>query len=345
MDVKRPKVETTVLLCIDESDESGAVCENPSPSIDEETTSSQIDDEVLEINPESASANNQGRCLNFLLKNLLPDDVISIKGYPLVEGSFTVKLMKFILLTFGSIALVHWIVSKVFWDRDKNLQLRDIWMFEGNLIIGDSVIFFLVGRMWRQRGIDHLGWILPIILSNICFESQIYVAWLQHHVSLYQMNCVWPWQLWLFVICLFPVISSIFVFHIIRGYKKQVILMKLVEICICIFFFVIPSASSRYFHLHHWFAGWLLGMHCNFDVWWSRTAMAYYWEIYINGIAVYGRDPILTCEYAYFLSIGNTCPYLSCYKDALENQKNTTRELTEMVPVDWRNCSDSGYQP
>ena len=350
MSVKRPnKAEYTATVLLRESpgsvgelDESDCFCENPSPSLDEEITSILI---APEINQESASANNQRRSLNFLLKNLLPDNGITIKGYPLVEGSFTIKLMKFIFLTFGSIALVHWIVSKTYSDRDVNLQLRDIWIFEGNLIIGDCVTFFLVGRMWRQRGIDHLAWILPIVLCNVYFESQNYFAWLQHHLSLYDMHCLWPWQLWLFFLILIPVNGLIFVCYFIRGYQERVLLMKLVEICMCTFFFLLPSAPSQYFHFHHWFAGWFCGMHFNFDVWWCRAIMAYYWGMYINGIAVYGRDPILTCEYGYFLSIGNSCPYLSYYTENLKNQTNTTHQFAEMVPVDWRNCSDYGYQP
>lgn len=71
--------------------------------------------------------------------------------------------------------------------------------------------------------------------------------------------------------------------------------------------------------------------------------------MYINGIAVYGRDPILTCEYAYFLTIDNSCPYINCYLEALadmeQNPQNATHVVQEMDPVDWRNCSATGYHP
>ena len=73
-------------------------------------------------------------------------------------------------------------------------------------------------------------------------------------------------------------------------------------------------------------------------------AMAWCWGIYVNGIAVYGRDPVLTCEYAYFLTIDNRCPYISCYLEGLADVNNT--DVKEMVPVDWRNCSATDdYQP
>lgn len=223
-------------------------------------------------------------------------------------------------------------------------------VFDGNLIVLDCVIFFLVGRLWRQRGVDHLGWIIPMVVCNVYFESQPYFPWLSHSLTLYQMHCVWPWQLWIFVMILIPTIGSIVYLHISRAHQKRLLLMKLVELSLCIIFFMAPLAPSPYFHLHHWYAGWLFGMHCNFDTWWSRLAMSYCWGMYVNGIAVYGRDPVLTCEYAYFLSIDQRCPYMSCYIEALEdmaeNPNNATTDVQEMIPVDWRNCSAStDYHP
>lgn len=72
--------------------------------------------------------------------------------------------------------------------------------------------------------------------------------------------------------------------------------------------------------------------------------MAWCWGMYVNGIAVYGRDPVLTCEYSYFLTIDNRCPYISCYLEALQDHNQT--KIKEMVPVNWMNCSASDdYKP
>lgn len=64
---------------------------------------------------------------------------------------------------------------------------------------------------------------------------------------------------------------------------------------------------------------------------------------------VYGRDPVLTCEYAYFLTIDNHCPYANCYLEALkemrEHPQNHTSQVIEMVPANWMNCSSEGYIP
>jgi hypothetical protein len=309
--------------------------------------SSEPIDDAASVNDSPAP---DGDRPNFLHKTLLPDNGISIGNHPLVEGSFTIKLLKFILLTFGSIAFVHTLVAKFTDDRDRSLKLWHIWVFDGNLIVTDCVVFFLVGRLHRQRGVDHLAWILPMILCNLYFESQTFFPWLQHSLTLYQMHCIWPWQLWIFVAILVPTIGGLVLLHVRRAHQTRLLLMKLVELSICAFLFIAPLVPSPYFHLHHWFAGFLLGMHCNFNVWWSRAAMAWCWGMYINGIAVYGRDPVLTCEYAYFLSMDQHCPYVQCYVDALKEQvnhtvNNATHIIHEMVPVDWHNCSSTDYHP
>lgn len=137
--------------------------------------------------------------------------------------------------------------------------------------------------------------------------------------------------------------------HVIHAYKKRIILQKITEILICGILFVAPVAPSPYFHCHHWFAGWLLGMHCNFyDKWWSRAIMAYCWGMYINGIAVYGRDPVLTCEYAYYLSVDLRCPYIECYIEGLANNDSNETNHTYVKPMiapDWKNCSADSYHP
>jgi hypothetical protein len=90
-------------------------------------------------------------------------------------------------------------------------------------------------------------------------------------------------------------------------------------------------------------------MHFNFDVWWSRAVVAW-WGCYINGIAVYGRDPV--CDgYAYFLTVSQHCPYVTCYLQAgASTYHNDTHESCRsgrapMGTPDWRNCSADAYHP
>ena len=85
-------------------------------------------------------------------------------------------------------------------------------------------------------------------------------------------------------------------------------------------------------------------MHCNVDVWWSRATMAWCWGQYINGIAVYGRDPTLTCAYAFFVSLSDgICSYLSCFVEHFSEQHNETNHtgvpLIHIEPPDWWTCT------
>ena len=96
-------------------------------------------------------------------------------------------------------------------------------------------------------------------------------------------------------------------------------------------------------------------MHANLDVWWSQATMAYFWGMYINGIAVYGRDPVLTCEYAHFVTEDQGCPAVFMGHKGTEwtleevgsmiwNGYNV-RNSNDLHPSDWRNCSSQGYHP
>jgi len=277
---------------------------------------------------------------NWLYTTLLPDTGFSIRGHTIIEANgVATKLLKFILWTFVSIAVVHVVVAHLFDDRDKILKLAHIWRYESDLIVRDCLVFFVVGRMWEPQkpGIDHAAWMLTAVLANVYFESQNFLWFLQHSVTLFQIHCIWPWELWVFALVLVVAATGLVAAHALKAWKDRLLVAKLTEVGLCVFFFMAPVVTSDYFHLHHWYAGWLMGMQFNYNTWWSRLSMAWCWGMYVNGIAVYGRDPVLTCEYAYFLTLDNRCPYISCYLEGLADANNT--KVKEMVPVDWRNCS------
>lgn len=227
-----------------------------------------------------------------------------------------------------------------------------MWLYEGNLITMDALVYFVVGRLHQRDGVDHLAWIFWAALASLYSSWITTVSFLQHSVTLYEMHCLWPAALWIFVLLVTPLVISIAVLHVRRAVSEGIFIQKIVEVLACLLLFLLPLMSSPYFHLHHWFAGWLIGMHCNFDVWWSRAVLAWSWGVYINGIAVYGRDPLLTCGYAYWITVNNACPFVKCYLDGIKEQRehpqhaNSTTNHTfvqPMLPPDWRNCSASSY--
>jgi hypothetical protein len=332
------------------------------------------------------TSQEDGRSILSILSNiaingtLVPDKDIVVYGIRLVDGIVVIKLLKFLILTFTSIALVHLVVVRFFPDRDHRLHLWEIWVFEGDMIIRDSVVFFAIGRIWKQpRGVDNIEWIVMMVLANIYFESQGYISWMGHSVTLYEMHCVWPWQLWVFVGTVIPLFATLFFAHLVRAHREGILTIKLIELSLCIGMFLAPIVPSPYFHFHHWFAGWFFGMHANLsDVWWSRMTMAYFWGMYINGIAVYGRDPMLTCEYARFVTSDQNCPawnregggdtngqsvgewQVSWDHELLSSGKWIINAVTlfshgswgssdyiydGLAPADWRNCSSKGYHP
>ena len=124
-----------------------------------------------------------------LHKTLFPDRPCLIRDIQVMEGQFSVKLLKFLAFTLAGISFLHWIVSHRPSHRDTRLTFGQLWMYEGNLIASDTIVFFVVGRLWRQRGVDHLAWLGVVVLSNLYFESQHYTSFLRHSFTLYEMHC------------------------------------------------------------------------------------------------------------------------------------------------------------
>jgi hypothetical protein len=89
----------------------------------------------------------------------------------------------------------------------------------------------------------------------------------------------------------------------------------------------------------------MVGMHANLENWWSQMVQAFLWGQYLNGIAVWGRDPILTCAYGYFVSTNIHCAYMQCFYDQHDDDDDTSGTNTTgykpFVEADWRNCSAS----
>ena len=205
---------------------------------------------------------------NLLHKTLLPDSGLSVRGYVLLEPSGVVtKLLKFIVWTFLSIIVVHVVVGHLFDDRDAGLKVSHIWRYEADLIVRDCFVFFVVGRLWEKPGIDHLAWMGTAFLANVYFESQNFVWFLQHSVTLFQMHCIWPWELWVFALVLVVASAGLVLAHAIKAWRDELVVAKLTEVGLCVLFFMAPMVTSNYFHLHHWYAGWLMGMQFNYDVW------------------------------------------------------------------------------
>lgn len=338
----------------DPLDTTGAALQEPLLAPEEGSPSTEESD--LDDRRDGSEASNDGT-VSILFHTLFPDEDWKLRDKVLVEGGLPVKLVKFVTFTLASIFYVHWLVSHRQGHRDEQLRAWQIWSFDGGLIVEDAVVFFVVGRMWRKRGVDHFLWAAIVLVCNGFLEMQHYVPWLRHSFTLYEMHCTWQWQTWVYLVISATTCFAVGALHVRRAWKDNMLLMKGVEVLLFAFFFLFPVFPSPYFHFHHWFAGWLVGMHLNFDDWWSTAAMAWCHGLYINGIAVYGRSPILTCGYAYFLSWDQKCPFLECDSGMLSTETGLgsrlfgeTQSFIALMdnasgPADWRNCSDNRYHP
>ena len=216
-----------------------------------------------------------------------------------------------------------------------------------------------------------LGCVSPSIMNTFRF--------LQHSVSAYEIVCRWPWQLFIYAVVVIVASSAIIWLHLAVFHRQGILLSRLIELSLCLAAFILPFAGNASFHLHHWYASWVLGMHANtsgkfswicfchdsffsvFDCciltlnysfpimymytdWWSIATSAFLWGSYVNGVAVYGRDPLLTCAYSFYLSANINCDYMSCYTQTPPQSNNDTVVVYKpYIAPDWRNCSANHY--
>lgn len=176
--------------------------------------------------------------------------------------------------------------------------------------------------------------------------SEANLWFLRHSFSTYEIMCNWPWEL--FVYCIFVGVFSVtlIVWHVKRLMMEKRTISHLLEILLSCSVFILPIMSHPNFHLHHWYIARIVGMHLNSSDIFSQAVQAFFWGQYMNGVAVWGRDPVLTCAYAYYISTDINCAYMNCFLDH-DNSTNTTTNndhYKSFVSPDWHNCSAS-YVP
>lgn len=265
------------------------------------------------------------------MRSLFRFKKISIGSVILVEQESICGFCKFTLFTVLLLIAVHVLIRKLDWEHDANNTLEAILSYQSSLLWLDLVVFFVVARAPQ---VDTVAWML------VSSTAAVFTSWisrfkfLQHSATLFEIHCTWTWQTWGYALGVFVVCIVLVILHIRHAWKQQRIASKSIEIIVTALAFFGPALAltPSDFHLHHWLAGWWLGMHCNFATSWSQLCMAWCWGLYVNGIAVYGRDPMQVCGYIDYYSQDQHC-------HALDSMLQTDNA------VDWRNCSASGYHP
>jgi hypothetical protein len=312
----------------------------------------EVEDDNNNFTQDLVIVESISKWIEVLHYNLIPEHWYGFRSVELLDSVEGLRLFKFTLVTVFAMVFMFYLARFMNWEHDSNYSLHDMLIFDAGNMMLDIIVFFLIGRLYKQRGVDHLAWTVMTLVASIYTSWSYTFNFLQHSVSLYDMHCSWPLTLWLYLLVVLSISALLIFKHIQYARQQERIVLKLLEIILAAVIWIMPQLSHPNFHFHHWFAGWMVGMHFNFDTWWSRAAMAWCWGQYINGISTWGRDPQLTCAYAYYLSIDQHCPYMKCFQEQItvhEANSNRTENQTVYMAFpepDWRNCTaDGNYNP
>lgn len=290
-------------------------------SPDEELSSlaAMNDDQDIQALPNEESASN------FMKTSLLPWNSLS-------TGEAQVfSFVKFSVITLCLVLAIHVLVRRLNWEHDALNTLEAIALYQSNLIWLDLVVFFVVCRC--PLDLDSPSWLLVTATSSFFSSWITRFPFLQHSATLFEIHCSWSWMTWVYALVVLLICSALVIHHVRYASQNKRLLYKFAEVTLtaCAMFGPSLLLAPSDFHLHHWLVGWWLGMHCNFPTIYSKLAMAWCWGMYINGIAVYGRDPVQMCGYIDYYYEDQHC--------------HAETRLHGDIPSDWRNCSSSGYHP
>jgi hypothetical protein len=258
-------------------------------------------------------------------------------------GLVVIKLVKFVICTISGILLLHPFARYMGWENDDTYTLNEFFMYDFHSVLLDMTFFFIIGRLYDPtcNGIDTIfPWILFMTLGAVYPSIANYFVFLRHSISMYDIHCGWPAILFIYAFVLL-VGSITLIVAILRSHHRRMVLRsRMVEVIVlfCLFFLPYVVLAGNSLHLHHWFIMWWLGMLSNAPEWWARSFQAYALGSYINGIAVYGRDPLLECKHAFYSSTSQQCAYMECYSENIDDSTNGT-EYKEFITADWRLCN------
>ena len=280
-----------------------------------------------------------------------------------------IKFFKFYWITIAMIVFMWGFVRITNQNYDATYDLSSKFvMYDLQPITLDVITFYIVSRLHVSRAIDTAEFVLPgVFVAILQSLGATYIANLKHSITLYEMQCEWGKSMYVLVfgVCV-PVLVLIIGKHIQESRIRRIGYQKCIELVFTILIYILPFIGNPFFHLHHWYYSWIVGMHCNLDgwtnninnnnndnnnsnrrknnnydhcnpssssssssssCWWSRLCMSIFWGIYINGVGIFGRDPVMTCAITLYQSQSQKCPYIT-----LVDHINTTKSsLVDVV--------------
>ena len=248
---------------------------------------------------------------------------------------------KLLLVSALLLVLTRTVVVVADLEYDHEYGLVEFLTYDVNEVALDLLAFFVLGRLHRRPGVD-----TPLFVGLAAFNAVLMsllnqLPALQVSFGLYEMHCVWSSWTWLAVVITAATIVGVVVLHVkFLATDRPLCLRCAVQFAAIVTLFWLPHvlSSAGGFHIHHWFYCWSLACVANLDPWWSQATQAYFFGGYINGIAVYGRDPLLVCIAAFYRAANGRCFFVS---EACHCQDgNTTLAMqSSLTTVDWWACT------
>ncbi len=211
--------------------------------------------------------------------------------------------------------------------------------YDVNEVVLDLLFLFIAGGLYAQPAVDQLGFAAVAACNAFMMSILNEIPALQHSFSLYEIHCRWTFGTFALVALFGVVFGRVLLLHC-RYLSTQPKELKRASLQLGVMFVIFwcPHLTDGDFHIHHWFYSWFIACQCNFTPWWSRATQAWFFGGYLNGIAVYGRDPILVCEAAFYrASRGNgNCQFLEQLSTCV---LQTTNQTVSETVADWWTCS------
>lgn len=250
--------------------------------------------------------------------------------------------LQFFALLFSAMALTRLLVCDTFnLQCDEGYTLQLFFRQDFHKVVLEISFLFVIGRLAASSclPVNSLAFAAVILVSALMPSWWNELSFMKHSLSMYQMACSWTAMTWVFAFLILGVIvtfGALHLFHFLSTSGRPEQIRAIAELVVILCIFVLPRAFESGFHMHHWYAMWLLALFCRNPTLWSRGVQAFLIGGYINGIAVYGRDPVLACQAAYDMSYSQQCNFL------MMCTWNTTSPAPipgVYTPPNWRTCS------
>ena len=217
-----------------------------SGSFDEENPTGQNGSESEPSAPPMPTESRFGRIFT---TNLLPDSfTIPIPIFYTVEPlpEWGVRAFKFAVVTTGGILGFHRLIRKLGYEHDPIYDIEHLMLYDLHAIALDAFTFFAVGRGWKNKGCDTLGYLIPLALSAWFFSAMTEWSVFRYNVSMYQIMCVWPTELYFFAGAAALGLLVNVIAHVVKAIKEGVFIGRALEIVLTFAVFCAPGKELQF---------------------------------------------------------------------------------------------------